>query len=276
MPSLALTLEVEAASAEALSDALVEAGAQSVLLEDVEAPRCRLRALMAPGGDAAALVAAAAAAAGLTAAPRFSAEALADEDWVRRSQAQFPALSVGARLWIGPSWTGPPPGRAAVVRLDPGLAFGTGSHPSTRLVLAFLERHVRGGERVLDYGCGSGILAIAAAKLGAVLVDAVDSDPEAVRTAAANASENAVALRIGAPDELAPGSYDLVVSNILAQPLILLAPLLAARAAPRSRIALSGILAGQGTEVMTAYAGYFDMAATAEEDGWVLLEGSRR
>lgn len=272
---LVLTLEVEAAAAEALGDALLEAGAQSVLVDEVEAPRSRLRVLMDAAGDAAALVADAARAAGLERAPGFSAAPLADEDWVRRSQEQFPAISVGARLWIGPSWTRPPRGRAALVRLDPGLAFGTGSHPSTRLVLAFLDRQVRGGERVLDYGCGSGILAIAAAKLGASHVDAVDSDPEAVRTAAANAGANGVVLRAADPGELPPASYDLVLSNILAQPLMVLAPLLAARAAPHARLALSGILREQADEVLSAYAGYFSMSVSAEDDGWVLLEGTR-
>ena len=124
------------------------------------------------------------------------------------------------------------------MRLDPGLAFGTGSHPSTRLVLSFLEQHIQGGERVLDYGCGSGILAIAAAKLGAARVDAVDVDAEAVRTAADNARANDVAVCAAAPDVLAPALYDVIVSNILAQPLIVLAPLLAARTAGRGRIAL--------------------------------------
>ena len=134
--------------------------------------------------------------------------------------------------------------------IDPGLAFGTGTHPSTKLVLAYLERTIRGGERVLDYGCGSGILAIAAAKLGAAHVDGVDVDPQAVETAAANATANGVDLNATLPDALAAADYDLVVSNILAQPLIVLAPLLAARG---RRLALSGILDEQAEEVMHAY-----------------------
>jgi ribosomal protein L11 methyltransferase len=165
---------------------------------------------------------------------------------------------------------------AAVVRLDPGLAFGTGSHPSTRLVLAFLEAEVHGGESVLDYGCGSGILAIAAAKLGAVLVDGVDVDPEALDTAAANARANGVRLRLALPGEPLRSEYDIVVANILAQPLILLAPLLAARTAAAGRIALSGILAEQAAEVAAAYDPFFACSASRALDGWALVEGRRR
>jgi ribosomal protein L11 methyltransferase len=159
------------------------------------------------------------------------------------------------------------------VSIDPGLAFGTGTHPSTKLVLAYLERTIRGGERVLDYGCGSGILAIAAAKLGAAHVDGVDVDPQAVETAAANASANGVALNATLPDALAAAEYDLVVSNILAQPLIVLAPLLAARG---RRIALSGILEQQADEVMHAYRPWYDIELAANEEPWVLLAGARR
>lgn len=276
MPWLALTLEVEAAAAEAFSDALLAAGAHSVSLEEVEAPLCRLCALASVDADAGALVAQAAKGAALGVVPALRVELLADDDWVRRSQAQFPPLSIGTRLWIGPTWEPAPAGVPAVVRLDPGLAFGTGSHPSTRLVLRFLERCARGGESVLDYGCGSGILAIAAAKLGALRVDAVDSDPEAVRTAAANALANAVTVRVAAPEDLAPSLYDLVVSNILAQPLILLAPLLASRAAPGARIALSGILETQAAEVLQAYAPFLAGQVSLFEDGWALIEGQRR
>ena len=159
MPWLALTLEVERAAREAFSDALLEAGAQSASIEN-DAVCALLGMDLNPG----VVVAAAAASAGI-AAPQFRVETLEDRDWVRASQAQFAPIAVGSRLWVGPSWHEPPPGRIAV-RIDPGLAFGTGSHPSTRLVLGFLDSALKGGERVLDYGCGSGILAIAAAKLG--------------------------------------------------------------------------------------------------------------
>jgi ribosomal protein L11 methyltransferase len=277
MACLSLMLDVDAGAAEALSDALLDAGAFSVSFDGVEGARCRMSALVGLHANADVLLATAAATARLAVPPDFSVARIDDEDWVRRSQAQFAPVRIGERLWVGPSWEEPPPRTDAVVRLDPGLAFGTGSHPSTRLVLRFLEQHVRGGERVLDYGCGSGVLAIAAAKLGAAQVDAVDVDPEAVQTAADNARANDVAVRAAAPDALAPALYDLVVSNILAQPLILLAPLLAARTTDRGRIALSGILQDQAAEVADAYAAFFDVARSARtEEGWALIEGVRR
>jgi ribosomal protein L11 methyltransferase len=276
MPWLSLTLQVDAAMAEALSDALLEAGAHSVSFDQVEAPEWRLSALVGIQADARAIVAKAAAIAQLPATPEFLAAPVGDQDWVRRSQAQFAPITIGGRLWVGPTWREPPPHVRAAVRLDPGLAFGTGSHPSTHLVLSFLARQVRGGERVLDYGCGSGILAIAAAKLGAAHVDAVDIDAVAVQTAADNARANQVALRAVAPEALEPALYDLVVSNILAQPLILLAPLLAARTAHAGRIALSGILDAQAAEVVAVYSKFFDARIAQSEGGWALVEGSRR
>ena len=267
-PWLAVTLEVEAGAAEALGDALLEAGAQSVALESG-----RLSAILAADADADALVATAARAAGVD-APRFHAEPMHDRDWVRASQAQF-SPAVFGRLWIGASWH-EPPGGATVVRIDPGMAFGTGSHPTTRLVLGWLAQNVRGGERLLDYGCGSGILAIAAARLGAAAVDAVDTDAQAVAAAAENARVNGVTLRACLPEALAHSQYDLVVSNILLQPLVLLAPLLAARTAPGGRIALAGVLDAQADELVRAYAPWFDVAGVAREDGWALVCGARR
>jgi len=274
MPWLAVTLQIDAEAAEALSEALLEAGADSVSLDHPDAPRVALKALFSPRLEAAALLASASAACGL-ATPAFTVERLEDDDWVRRSQAQFAPVQVGTRLWVGPTWHKPPPG-IATVTLDPGLAFGTGSHPTTRLVLRFIERSVTGGERVLDYGCGSGILAIAAAKLGAGRIGATDIDPGALETAAANALANRVALELCAPQDLGPGLYDIVVANILAQPLIVLAPLLAARTAPRGRLALSGILESQAAEVAQAYAVWFDVGASQTEEGWALVEGRRK
>lgn len=275
MSWLALTVEVDPAAAEPLSEALLEAGACSVSLLGLDGARPTLQALLTRDATPKAVLAQAAASLGWP-APEFAVAVLEDEDWVRRSQAQFEPLRVGKRLWVGPSWREPPGDAAAVVRIDPGLAFGTGSHPSTRLVLRFLERTMHRGESVLDYGCGSGILAIAAAKLGAAQVDGVDVDPEALRTAAANARANGVTLRVALPEEPSGANYDIVVSNILAQPLMLLAPLLAAKTAAAGRIALSGILATQAEEVAAAYAPFFACEIGAPEEGWALVEGRRR
>jgi ribosomal protein L11 methyltransferase len=275
MPWLALTVEIDGAQVEALSEALLESGAQSVSVDAIEAPRPSVTALLGTDANPATLLAGAARACGLRETPAFRLSQVDDQDWVRRSREQFAPLSIGARLWVGPSWHEPPAGVAAAVCLDPGLAFGTGSHPSTRLVLGLLERTLRGGESVLDYGCGSGILAIAAAKLGARQVDAVDLDPQALEATEANARANGVAVRVAAPEALPAARYDVVVSNILAQPLMLLAPLLASRTAPGGRIALSGILQDQARAVAQAYADWFEIAASAQE-GWALLEGTRR
>lgn len=268
MPWLALTLQVEGSAAEAFSDALLEAGAQSISLEGGETQT--VAALLAFDSHPHTVVAQAARAVGI-APPRFTIHRIDDQDWVRASQAQFAPLTIGARLWVGARWHEPPRGRIAV-RIDPGLAFGTGSHPSTRLVLAFLERTIKGGERLLDYGCGSGILAIAAAKLGAAHVDAVDLDPQAVASARANAAANGVELNAALPDALPAAGYDIVVSNILARPLIVLAPLLASRGA---RVALSGILEAQADAVIDAYRPWLKMKLSDREEGWALLTGER-
>ena len=269
MAWLALTLRVEGTAAEAFSDALLEAGAQSVSLEGADMQT--LAAVLASDTDPEALVACAARMAGIP-VPAFKTGTIAERDWVRASQAQFAPLQVGRRLWIGASWHRAPAARIAL-RIDPGLAFGTGSHPSTKLALAYLEDEIRGGERILDYGCGSGILAIAAAKLGAALVHAVDLDPEAVETARANALANGVRLTAALPDALPAGDYDVVVANILAPVLIELAPMLAQRS---RRIALSGILETQAAELAQAYAPWFDMTIMASDEGWALLAGARK
>jgi ribosomal protein L11 methyltransferase len=276
MPWLSLTLQVDAAAAERFTQALLDAGAQSVSLENPQGTLQAVGALVGINVDAGALVRHAARAAGLEGAPAFRTDQLEDQDWVLQSQAQFAPLEIGARLWIGPSWHAPPTDGRAVVRLDPGLAFGTGSHPTTRLVLRFLERRLAGGEGVLDYGCGSGILAIAAAKLGAARVDAVDIDPQALEITAANARANRAAVRASRPETLAPKLYDVVVSNILAQPLIMLAPLLAARTAPEGRIALAGVLEEQAFEVAAHYAAWFDIRMSSIDEGWGLIEGIRK
>ena len=283
MAWLSITLELDPVQAETLSEALLEAGAESVSLESTSndpatlepGARMRVVALTSAAADPAALVTAAAAAAAIV-LPGFTVARVEEEDWVRRSQAQFGPIRIAERLWIVPSWHLPPDPAAIVVRLDPGLAFGTGSHVSTRLVLQHLEQSIRSGERVLDYGCGSGILAIVAGKLGAGEIAATDIDAQALITAVANASENGVVLNVAAPESLPPGTFDLVLANILAGPLIALEPVLAARTRPGGHILLSGILESQAAEVAAAYARDFDAAVLAIDEGWALLGGRRR
>jgi ribosomal protein L11 methyltransferase len=271
---LSISMVIPATGADALSDALLELGADSVDVEYGDA-LARLVVLAPPQTDPARMVNAAAASADIS-SPTFSARALEDEDWVRRSQAQFAPLRVGKRLWVVPSWETPPAPPAIALRIDPGLAFGTGSHPSTRLVLNYLEREIKGAECVLDYGCGSGILAIAAAKLGAGEVVAVDLDPQALSVTTDNARANGVAVRTARVEALGGARFDIVLANILSGTLIALEPLLAARTRPGGRIALSGILETQSTEVADAYAGDFAAAAVAAEERWALVEGRRK
>ncbi len=206
----------------------------------------------------------------------FQTHWISEQDWVRVSRDQFRPMAVGPRLWVVPSWHRPPPAPAISLVVDPGLAFGTGEHPTTRLCLAWLDRVVRGGERVLDFGCGSGILAIAAMKLGARMALGIDIDPEALAVSAANARRNGVHLTLCLPGQAPPFAADLVTANILANPLVELAPTLAGRTRPGGRIALSGILETQSADVGRAYAPWFDLAPLRQESGWVLLTGRRR
>jgi ribosomal protein L11 methyltransferase len=231
---------------------------------------------VAADADAGEVIAAAAADAGLTAAPHYVVEEVADADWVRASQAQFEPIRISERLWIVPSWHSAPDPGAINIALDPGLAFGTGSHPTTRLCLQWLERHVRPGLCVLDYGCGSGILAIGAMKLGARAAVGVDVDPVAVAAARENAARNGVAARFIGTDSPLVLVADLVVANILANPLKVLAPVLAAHCRPGGRIALAGILAPQTDALAAAYAPWFDVTRFADDDGWVCLDGVRQ
>jgi len=276
MPWIALTVDVAENAADAIGDALLEAGAQSVTIDSPDAQSPTLSALFPLGYDVARALAAAATRCGIpTPASRLSM--LADEDWVQRSQSQFSPLSIPGKLWIGATWHQPPHEPVALVRIDPGLAFGTGEHPTTRLVLALIATTVKGGERVLDYGCGSGILAIAAAKLGAWSVDAVDIDPQALAVTRRNAESNDVDVSVFAADALpADRTYDLIVANILAQPLVRIAPRLARRAVAGSVIALSGILSSQAPEVADAYAPWFDMTVSDCMAPWALVEGRRK
>jgi ribosomal protein L11 methyltransferase len=199
-----------------------------------------------------------------------------DEDWVRLTQSQFAPVEITPSFWIVPTWHEPPPGAVQVIRLDPGLAFGTGTHPTTRMCLRWIARHAQVGQarwhRVLDYGCGSGILAIAAALHGASEVDAVDIDPAAVQSAADNAAANNVRLRCGLPDQAA-GDYPLVLANILATPLKLLAPLLCSHLQAGGHLVLAGILERQADELTAAYAPWLALQVTDREEGWILMTG---
>ena len=200
--------------------------------------------------------------------------ALPEQDWVRLTQSQFDPVEITPEFWIVPTWHEPPAQARQVIRLDPGLAFGTGTHPTTRMCLRWTATHPVAGQRVLDYGCGSGILAIGAARFGAGEIDAVDIDPAAVRAAQDNAQANAVALRAGLPDA-ARGEYDTVLANILATPLKVLAPLLCAHVKPGGHLVLAGILERQAEELQAAYAPYLALAVSDRMDGWILMTGRR-
>jgi len=193
-----------------------------------------------------------------------------DQDWVRLTQSQFAPVEITPEFWIVPTWHQPPAQARQVIRLDPGLAFGTGTHPTTRMCLRWIARHPTAGQRVLDYGCGSGILAIAAARFGAAHVDAVDIDPAAIQSTLANAQANGVQLHAGLPDR-AVGQYQVVLANILATPLKVLAPLLCSLVAPGGSLVLAGILERQADELTAAYAPQGRLGVTDTEDGWVLM-----
>jgi ribosomal protein L11 methyltransferase len=289
---LSLKLAAGQAEAERLANALMEAGALSVSIEDrdagteAEAPqfgepgledpqawqRNWVVALLEADTDVPALLGQL----GLPADHEHQVETIQEQDWVRLTQSQFDPIRISERLWIVPSWHEPPDPSAICIELDPGLAFGTGSHPTTRLCLAWLETNVRGGGSVLDYGCGSGILAIAAARLGASPVLGVDLDPQAVAASRDNAARNGVAAEFHLPDALPVGTFDILVANILTNPLRALMPLLSARVRPGGRIALSGILAGQAEEILAIYGQAFNMALWRQEEEWVCLEGMKR
>lgn len=298
---VSVALMTDAAHADALSDALLAAGALSVSVEDalagteLETPQfgepdasgsgpvtplwreSRVAALFEPSENLIGRVAAATVAAGIDDLPEIELEDVAEQDWVRLTQAQFDPIRVNDRLWIVPSWHAAPDPDAINLILDPGLAFGTGSHPTTFLCLQWLTEVLRDERKtqlsVLDYGCGSGILGIAAAKLGATSVLGVDIDDNALIAARDNAANNHVALALRHSKEPLDERFDIVIANILTNPLCVLAPLLAGRVAGGGRIALSGVLAPQAAQVIAAYAPWLALHAGAERDGWVRLEG---
>jgi ribosomal protein L11 methyltransferase len=294
MAWLRVDLVIEGSRAQPLAQALEDAGAVSTDLSDADAgtadergifgepgadsalwPRCRVSALFAEDADASGALDAALAACGVRAIEAASIGRLEDADWVALTQRQFEPIRAADRLWIVPTWHAAPDSGAVNVILDPGAAFGTGSHPTTRLCLAWLERTVRPGDRVLDYGCGSGILAIAALKLGAARAWGVDIDPLALEAARYNAQRNAVPLEVLDARSAVPGLSRVTVANILANPLRMLAPIIASHTEPGGAIALCGILEEQAPEVAAAYGAWARLEVAARDSGWVLLAGVR-
>ena len=283
----------DASHAEPMCDVLLEAGALSASIEDADAgtadekpqfgepgsvnspgwAHSRVVALFEPDADVAALLAHASAAIGLAGVPAWTVEEVAEQNWVQLTQSQFDPIRVSERLWIVPSWHETPDPAAVNLILDPGMAFGTGSHPTTRLCLEWLERNVSQGCRLLDYGCGSGILAIAAARLGAGSVAGVDIDPQAVEAARANAERNGVTALFADSAQPVAGEYDLVVANILSNPLRVLAPAICAHVRSGGRLALSGILREQADEIIAIYAQWLPMQVADVREDWVCLAG---
>ena len=306
---LSVSLVTDARHAEALADAITEAGALTTSIEDADAgtaaetpqfdepgevrpieaigwTRSKVVALFDPNslnGDTAAehhahlqkICGNAALSVGLDAAPPIEVLVVEEQDWVRLTQSQFDPIRISDRLWIVPSWHEAPNPEAICIELDPGLAFGTGSHPTTRLCLQWLEKVVTPGVSVLDYGCGSGILAIAAGKLGATPLEGIDIDPRAIESAEFNAQNNQVTARFALAEKPSTGTFDIVVANILANPLRALAPALVARVRPGGQLALSGILREQAEEIMAIYAPWADLSIFGEHEGWVCLAGQR-
>jgi ribosomal protein L11 methyltransferase len=295
MSWLSIRIDTDCRHAEALADALLDAGALFAGIEDADAgtpdetpqfgepgsiaspgwARSRVTAFFDANADAGAVLAASAAAAGFPGVPAHTLEKVEEQDWVRLTQSQFEPIRVSDRLWIVPSWHTAPDPQAIVLVLDPGMAFGTGSHPTTRLFLEWLERAVTPGCSVLDYGCGSGILGIAAARLGAGDVLGVDIDPQAVAAARNNAARNGVDARFDDSAARIRGEFDLVVANILANPLKALAPAICSHVRPGGRLALSGILAAQAGDLIAAYAPWLPLAVADAREGWVCLAGAK-
>lgn len=289
----AVTLHADAELAERLSDALLACGALSVSIEDADAgtdaetpqfgepghhplglwARSRVVALLDQGADLPAVVAAASTLAGLAEVPQFESEAVAEQNWVHLTQSQFDPIRITDRLWIVPSWHASPDPAAINIQLDPGMAFGTGSHPTTRLCLEWLCDHLQPGQSVLDYGCGSGILGIAAASLGATPVLGVDIDERALQAAYDNIHSNGVAMQLQSSAQALQRRFDVVLANILTNPLCMLAPALSAHVAAGGRIILSGVLEAQAQQVIDAYAPYLPLHVGASNDGWIRLEG---
>lgn len=292
MPWLQITIESTRDDAQRLGDALDEAGALAVSLEGADAEplfetdwndttpvwkQTRVVALFAEDADVPATMRMVATLLSLPAVPAFKTETIADQDWVRVWMDRWRPMHFGAQLWVVPSWLTPPEPDAANVILDPGMAFGTGTHATTAMCLEWLAAHSPRDLDVIDYGCGSGILAIAALKLGAAHALGTDTDPQALTVSRENAERNQVTGRLAfcLPDALpADASADVVLANILAGPLVHLAPRLTALVRPGGRLVLSGLLANQADEVEAAYAAHFVLVRRVHDD-WAMLAGRK-
>ena len=295
MPFLQVNIVVPSSHAELLSDELMEVGALSTAIEDAYAgtdkeqpifdepnePSAEIweQSLIIAMFDADTDVDAAVALLPENMRPvkeAYTVTEVADQDWVKLTQSQFDPIHVSDRLWITPTWHEAPTDGSINIELDPGLAFGTGSHPTTFLCLRWLDANMSQGASVLDYGCGSGILAITAAKLGAGKVVGVDIDKQAIRASHDNATQNQVNIEVYLPDAQPEGQFDVVVANILANPLRMLGQMLAGRVETNGQIVLSGILAEQVEEISALYQQWFDMKPATIQDGWACLFGTKR
>ena len=292
-PYRQLVFTAAADGAEAVSDALMDAGALSVDATDAlagtpdEEPQygepgmapsawkvSLIKALFPPDVEPLAALAEACGDCGLP-VPEASVETVPEQDWVRLTQSQFSPIHVSPRLWIVPSWCEPPADGAEMLVLDPGLAFGTGSHPTTRLCLNWIDLHLPVGARVLDYGCGSGILALAARRFGAAEVLGVDIDEQAIVSSVFNAQNNACEVSFCLPDQDRGGEFDVVIANILSNPLMVMAPMLSARVRVGGELLLSGVLERQANDVIAAYAPWLALDVWRSDEGWVALHGRR-
>ncbi|WP_225721491.1 50S ribosomal protein L11 methyltransferase [Candidatus Vallotiella sp. (ex Adelges kitamiensis)] len=288
-------MEVDRHSAELLSDALLELGVLSVCIENANTEarheealfdepefinqtawmRSRVIAMLSLKQDPTILLAAAANKIGLSTLPVFTTRDVHDQDWVRLMQSQFNPIHIGQKIWVIPSWHDAPEQDAIILEINPEFAFGTGSHPTTCLCMEWIEQYVRAGDSVLDYGCGSGILAILACKFGASPVVGIDIDRRAIEIAQYNSKRNHVEVMYGFPKECPENKFDIVIANILSNPLQLMAPMLTFRVKPGKRLALSGVLTHQANKVIAAYSGYIELTVWRERDGWVCLAGQR-
>lgn len=294
MSWLSVALHTTAQTAEPLSDALLAEGALSVTVTDAadgafqEQPifgepgefvgywnECVVTALFESSANVSEAVEQACICVDIKTVPTVTTTRVDEQDWVRLTQSQFEPIEVSPRLWIVPTWHQAPNPAAINLRLDPGRAFGTGSHPTTLLCLRWLDQHIQGGETLLDYGCGSGILAIAAAKLGASRVFGTDIDPVSVEVARLNAADNNVSADFQLPDQVPRVLADVTVANILAHPLQMLADIIIGKTRPGGWIVLSGILKNQAIGVINHYRHAVDLKIDGEESDWVCLAGRK-